>query len=92
MGFYLFVVDNLTACQLWKRTFLQVSANSYPTSHVYVQFILHKVEHVQSNVQVSDGDKLMLNYDSEQKGKKERSRKKCEEKKNWLTAGNKDQE
>ena len=56
--------------------FLQVSANSYPTSHVYVQFILHKVEHVQSNVQVSDGDKLMLNYDSEQKKGKKRRRKK----------------
>ena len=29
--------------------------------------IMHKVQCVQSNVQVSDGDKLMLNYDSEQK-------------------------
>ena len=35
--------------------------------------IMHKVQCVQSNVQVSDGDKLMLNYDSEQKKGKERS-------------------
>ena len=34
---------------------------------------------VQSNVQVSDGDKLMFNYDSEQKKKERREgEKKCE--------------
>ena len=42
--------------------------------------IMHKVQCVQSNVQVSDGDKLMLNYDSEQKKGKKRRRKKCEKK------------
>ena len=38
--------------------------------------IMHKVQCVQSNVQVSDGDKLMLNYDSEQKKRKEEKEKK----------------
>ena len=38
---------------------------------------MHKVQCVQSNVQVSDGDKLMLNYDSEQKrGEKREGREK----------------
>ena len=38
--------------------------------------ILHIVQCVQSNVQVSDGDKLMLNYDSEQKKRREENEKK----------------
>ena len=42
--------------------------------------IMHKVQCVQSNVQVSDGDKLMLNYNLEQKKGKKRRRKKCEKK------------
>ena len=43
--------------------------------------IMHKVQCVQSNVQVSDGDKLMLNYDSEQKKeRREGEQKKCEKK------------
>ena len=41
---------------------------------------MQNVQCVQSNVQVSDGDKLMLNYDSEQKKERREGEKKCEKK------------
>ena len=59
---------------------LPIIATSPKNAQIMRLLIMHKVQCVQSNVQVSDGDKLMLNYDSEQKKGKKRRRKKCEKK------------